>query len=84
MQVIRLQQTIQKSGEIHLTNLPVEKGQDVELLVLFVPKSKRREGKKRLTAKRLLNSGLIGLWKERTDITDSVVYARQLREKAQI
>lgn len=36
-----------------------------------------------LTARSLLHSGLIGLWKERTDIDDSTVYARQLREQAQ-
>jgi len=28
----------------------------------------------------LLNSGLVGLWKDRTDITDSSDYARKLRE----
>jgi len=37
----------------------------------------------RLTARQLLNSELIGLWKDRTDITDSASYARQLREQAQ-
>jgi hypothetical protein len=37
----------------------------------------------RLTARQLLNSGLIGLWKDRQDITDSASYARQLREQAQ-
>ncbi|HHC24457.1 MAG TPA: hypothetical protein ENK58_03440 [Desulfobacterales bacterium] len=30
----------------------------------------------------LLNSGLIGMWKDRTDITDSVEYAHQFREQA--
>ena len=81
MQAIRIKQTIEKSGELHLTNLSVIKGQQVELL-LFVP-GKNPEGKKRLTARQLLNSGLIGLWKDRTDITDSATFARQLREQAQ-
>lgn len=80
MQALRFQQTIQKNGEIHLAHLPVVRGQQVELLLLFSPKTNR---KKRLTARQLLNSGLIGLWKDRADITDSVVYARQLREQAQ-
>ena len=31
----------------------------------------------------LLSSGAFGGWADRTDITDSVAYARQLREKAQ-
>jgi hypothetical protein len=80
MQALRFQQTVQRSGEIHLANLPVVKGQQVELLLLFSPPARR---KKRLTARQLLNSGLIGLWQGRTDITDSMMYARQLREQAQ-
>ena len=39
--------------------------------------------RKHLTARQLLNSGLIGMWQDRTDIGDSAVYARQLREQAQ-
>ncbi|MCQ3978378.1 MAG: hypothetical protein DPW09_33545 [Anaerolineae bacterium] len=80
MEAIRLQQTVQKSGELHLTNLPLEKGQQVELLVLFSPTRPKRP---RLTARQLLNSELIGLWQNRSDITDSAAYARQLREQAQ-
>lgn len=38
--------------------------------------------KKILTAKALLESGLVGIWKDRTDITDSVAYARKLRRQA--
>ncbi len=37
----------------------------------------------RLTAKELLESELIGLWKDREDIEDSVLYARHLRSQAQ-
>jgi len=36
-----------------------------------------------LTARRLLQSGLIGLWEDRQDIKDSASYARVLREVAQ-
>ena len=35
------------------------------------------------TAADLLNSPLVGLWKDRTDITDSAEYARQLRRRAE-
>lgn len=80
MQAIRLQETVKKDGELYLKNLPLIKGQHIELLVLFAPQPKPKE---RLTARKLLNSGLIGLWKNRTDIVDSTVYARQLREQAQ-
>ncbi|MHB8646829.1 MAG: hypothetical protein ACYDAR_13650 [Thermomicrobiales bacterium] len=38
--------------------------------------------KKILTAKALLESGLVGIWKDRTDIGDSVAYARKLRRQA--
>lgn len=79
MEAIRVQQTIRKSGELTIRNLPVQKGQQVEVLLLFTPSAKRP----RLTARQLLSSDLIGLWKDRTDITDSVAYARQLREQAQ-
>lgn len=81
MQTIRVQQTVKKSGELIITNLPVEKGQQVEILLVFT--SSERPKRPRLTARQLLNSELIGLWKERTDISDSAMYARQLREQAQ-
>lgn len=38
--------------------------------------------KKILTGKALLESGLVGLWKDRTDIGDTLEYARKLRERA--
>jgi len=82
MEAIRLQQTVKKNGELVITNLPVVKGQQVEVLVLFSP-SLAKPQRARLTACQLLDSGLIGLWKDRTDITDSAAYARQLREQAQ-
>lgn len=31
----------------------------------------------------LLASGLLGIWKDRTDITDSVKFARELRQQAE-
>ena len=31
----------------------------------------------------LLESGLFGIWKDRTDITDSVEFARELRRRAE-
>jgi hypothetical protein len=40
-------------------------------------------GKRRMTARDLLNSDLVGLWADRTDIKDSSEYARYLRKLAQ-
>ena len=46
-----------------------------------------RNGEKPTTAKALIKalreSGLIGMWKDRTDIQDSVEFARQLRQDAE-
>lgn len=36
-----------------------------------------------MTAQELLASDLVGLWADRDDLTDSLTYARQLREQAQ-
>ena len=58
MQAIRLQQTIEKDSEIHLSDLPVFQGQEVEVIVLISPLP---EPKKTFTARQLLNSGLIGV-----------------------
>ncbi len=80
MEAIRMQQTIKRKGELTIRNLPIEKGQQVEVLLLFTASKKARP---RLTARKLLNSSLIGLWKERQDIGDSASFARQLREQAQ-
>ena len=81
MQAIRLQQTIEKDGEIHLSDLPVVRGQEVEVIVLISPLP---EPKKTFTARQLLDSGLIGVLENRTDIKDSLTYARQLREQSQV
>lgn len=81
MEAIRVQQTIQKKGELTLRNLPVEKGQQVEVLLLFTPTE--TGSRPRLTARQLLQSDLAGLWQDRSDITDSEGYARLLREQAQ-
>ncbi len=80
MEAIRFHKIIEKDGEISLKDLPVKKGQQVEMVILLENSDKTQ--KKYMTAKDLLNSGLAGLWKDR-DIKDSVAYARELREQAQ-
>jgi hypothetical protein len=42
-----------------------------------------QEAKQPLTAKALLDSGLVGLWRNRVDIRDTSAFARDLRERAQ-
>jgi hypothetical protein len=80
MEAVRLQRIMEKDGELLLTDLPCKKGQRVEIIVLPEPPAPPPP---RLTAKRLLESGVIGLWQDREDIADSAAYARQLREEAQ-
>ena len=46
--------------------------------VTITPKTAR----KRSTAQDLLNSDIVGMWADRTDITDSTEFARELRRKA--
>jgi hypothetical protein len=51
-----------------------------EIVVVIVPEAVAEKGG---TAGDLLRSALFGLWKDRTDIGDSVEYAKKLRDKAQ-
>jgi len=81
MEAIRIRKIVETEGEIHLRGLPLRKGQQVEMIVLVeVPVAREHRP---LTARQLLQSGLIGLWRDRTDIGDSVAFARRLREQAQ-
>ncbi|MCZ6677553.1 MAG: hypothetical protein O7E52_09905 [Candidatus Poribacteria bacterium] len=77
MEAIRLHKVVEKDGEIVATGLPCKKGQRVELIMLIEPSTTPQQPY--LTAHQLLNSELIGLWKDREDIADSGIYARQLR-----
>jgi hypothetical protein len=81
MEAIRVHQIVDKQGEILMTDLPFQLGQQVEVIILYQPVTKIK--KNRLTVGQFRQSGLIGLWKDRDDIGDSAVYARQLREQAQ-
>lgn len=81
MEAVRMHKVVEKDGEILLTGLPYKKGQQVEMIMLIEPASISE--RPRLTARQLRHAGLIGLWKDRQDITDSAAYARQLRDRAQ-
>lgn len=81
MEAIRIHKVVERDGEILVTELPCKKGQYVEMILLIESSAIPR--RPHLTADRLLHSGLIGIWKDRKDIEDSVTYARQLREQAQ-
>lgn len=80
MAAMRLRKTVEKDGEILLTGLPLKKGEHVDITV---EAESIRPFRRQMTAKDLLESGLVGMWADRDDIGDSVEFARQLREKAQ-
>ena len=79
MEAVRIREKIKKDGQIQLTGLPFKKGQIIEMIVMSEP-SRRRS--KPSTARQLLASGIVGMWKDR-GIKDSLAFARTLREKAQ-
>ncbi|HNT78791.1 MAG TPA: hypothetical protein PKH77_27615 [Anaerolineae bacterium] len=81
MEAVRIQQVMLEDGEVLLTGLPYKRGQQVEVIVL--PYLRVAPPAPRMTVGRLRNSGLLGLWRDREDIADSSVYARDLREQAQ-
>lgn len=78
---IHIVASVEQDGELHLRNLPVKRGQIIELSMRITPDHEPEAPG--LTAQQLLASGLIGMWQERGDLGDSVDYARQLRERAQ-
>ena len=80
MEAIRVEKTVQ-DGQITITDLPYKEGQVVEVILLAQPEE--TGSRSRLTVRQLRQSGIIGLWKDCTDIQDSTTYARQLREQAQ-
>lgn len=83
MEAIRIQQVISRDGEVVISGLPYRKGQFVEIILLPQLVKTLPRSRPRLTVRQFRESGLIGLWKDRDDIQDSSVYARQLREETQ-
>ena len=79
MEAVRIKEKMKKDGQIQLTGLPFKKGQIIEMIVMSEPARRRS---KPSTARQLLASGIVGMWKDR-GIEDSSVYARTLREMAQ-
>ena len=66
-------------GVLHL-DLPVGQADaDKDVLVTVEPSANSP-----MCAADLLNSGLVGIWAGRTDISDSREYARRLREESQV
>lgn len=81
VEAMRIEKTLEKDGEIVLKGLPYRKGEKVELIVLSGPSEQQEP--RGMTAEDLLNSGLVGMWKDRKDIGDSSEFARKLRARVE-
>jgi len=80
MEAVRKRAVIREDGKVTVRGLPYRKGDRVEVIVLKPGPVGKGSG---MTARDLLDSGLVGLWADREDITDSSEFARHLREKAE-
>jgi len=81
MDAIHIRAIVERDGEILIQGLPCKKGQQVDISVQIPAEHPRTMP---LTARALLDSGLVGLWADRDDINRSDDYARRLREQTQI
>jgi hypothetical protein len=76
---IRVTATVPESRVIEMT-LPVEvMPGEVELMVTVNPVGEDGDV---ATLQALVDSGIEGMWADRTDVSDPVAFARQLREQA--
>lgn len=81
MDAIQIHTTVEQDGESHSANLPLKRGQRVEMIVLSEPTTTAERAP--LTAAALLASGLVRLWEGRQDMADNPAFACQLRDQAQ-
>jgi hypothetical protein len=81
VEAARVYAVLEEDGQVSIEGLPFKKGQRVEVIILAEEYAARRG--KGMTAKDLLESPLVGMWKDRTDIGNSAEFARKLREEAQ-
>ena len=75
---VHFRKTLDNDGELRLTGLPGKKGEEAEVIVIF-----QRAAPEGMTLGDLLRSDIVGLWKDRTEIGDSVEFARELRKRVQ-
>lgn len=78
--MLTLQTTVKakKNGTVTLTGLPLKEGEEAKLTIRL-----EKPPCQPMTARDLLQSGLVGIWKDRDDISDSPEFARRLREESQ-
>jgi len=80
MEAFRKSALVEEDGKVTISGLPYKKGDRVEVILLKSGRAGKRRG---MTARELLDSGLVGIWADRDEISDSSEFARSLREKAE-
>ena len=80
MEAFRKRALVEEDGKVTIRGVPYKKGHCVEVILLKAGRAGKRRG---MTARELLDSGLVGIWADREDITDSSEFARSLRKKAE-
>lgn len=86
MKAHRTQTTVSEDGSVTLRDLPFAEGEAVEVIVIERARDDEEASEPRGkpgTAEFMARSPLVGLWKDRDDIEDSVAFARRLRKQAQ-
>ena len=76
MEFTRLEQVVEEDGELHLSGLPVRRGDRLQIFI----QNARGSG---LQADAFISSNVVGLWRDRKDINDTLGFARALRDQAQ-
>ena len=80
MEAFRKSALVEEDGKVTISGLPYKKRDRVEVILLKSGRAGKRRG---MTARELLDSGLVGIWADRDEISDSSEFARSLREKAE-
>lgn len=76
---VRTKTIVQPGGRVEIRSPDLTPGASAEVIVLVEAPTSQRV----MTAASLLESGLVGLWEDRSDIVDSAEFARQLRRQAE-
>lgn len=82
-QALRQTVKVQAGGLIEIRAPELIPGTLAEVIVLVEASGDQASAGRVMTAGDLLESGLVGMWADRTDIEDSVEFARRLRRQAE-
>ncbi len=75
-------QGIVQNGQIHFEDDP-QLPEGSQVIVVVMGEQQEIPAKKVMTGADILESGLIGIWADREDITDSAEFVEALRRKAE-